>query len=199
MLSINSGIHCFLHVRTSHVLPLQTSTTTSTMQSRQITSTSHNHIRLLDLVPVIMDVAPLSVLIVDDSRDTAETTAELLTMSGCRVRIALSGDDGLRIAKSEFPDVVLLDLRMPKTDGYEVARQLLANDKGKPPILVAVTGCSTEADREQTTKAGFHLHLVKPVDPALLIGLIRRIQRTLTPSGPPPNTPILPGPETERN
>jgi two-component system, OmpR family, response regulator len=155
--------------------------------------------RLLDLAPVIMDVAPLSVLIVDDSRDTAETTAELLTMSGCRVRIAISGDEGLRTAKREFPDVVLLDLRMPKTDGYEVAKQLLANDKGKPPILVAVTGCSTEADREQTTKAGFHLHLVKPVDPALLIGLIRRIQRTLTSSGPPPKSPILPGRKTERN
>jgi CheY-like chemotaxis protein len=188
-----------MRVRTNHDLPLQASTTTSTMQSRQITNTSHTHIGFLDLVPAIMDVAPLSVLIVDDSRDTAETTAELLALSGCNVRVALSGDDGLLIAKSEYPDVVLLDLRMPRTDGYEVARQLLANDKGKPPILVAVTGCSTEADREQTTKAGFHLHLVKPVDPGLLIGLIRRIQRTLAPSGPPPNPPTVPSPKKEKN
>jgi CheY-like chemotaxis protein len=169
------------------------------MQSRQITNTSYNHFALSIGLPVMMDVAPLSVLIVDDSRDTAESAAELLTISGCRVSVALSGDEGLQIARSEFPDVVLLDIRMPKTDGYEVARQLLANEKGKPPILVAVTGCSTEFDREQTSKAGFHLHLVKPVDPALLIGLIRRIQRTLAPSGPPPNPSTLPGSGTEKN
>jgi len=135
------------------------------------------------------DAPTLSIVIVDDSRDTAESTAELLSLSGCKVLIALSGEEGLRLVTQVQPDVVFLDIRMPKIDGYEVARQILARNRGKPPIIVAMTGCGTEADREQTTKAGFHLHLVKPVDPALLIGLIRRIRRTLGYTETPPCEP----------
>jgi CheY-like chemotaxis protein len=135
------------------------------------------------------DVPTLSVLIVDDSFDTAESTAELLSLSGCKVLIALSGEEGLQLVTQVQPDVVFLDIRMPKIDGYEVARQILARNRGKPPIVVAMTGCGTDVDREQTAKAGFHLHLVKPVDPALLIGLIRRIRRTLGYAETPPYEP----------
>ena len=133
-----------------------------------------------------------SVLVVDDSPDTARSTAELLTLMGYAARVALSGEDALRQAAIDPPDVVLLDIRMPGMDGYEVARRLAAVGSGKPPVLVAVTGCATQDDRVQTAAAGFDLHLAKPVDPAVLVGLLRRVRRAIAPPEPPdpPNLPF---------
>lgn len=124
----------------------------------------------------------LTVVVVDDSRDTADSTAELLAFAGCKTHIAVSGEECLQLVASERPDVVLLDIRMPRMDGYEVARRITATFTEKPPLLVAVTGCGTDADRQQAIEAGFHLHLVKPVDPAVLVGMIRRIHRAIIPT-----------------
>jgi CheY-like chemotaxis protein len=126
----------------------------------------------------------LSVLVVDDSPDVAGSTADLLALAGHRPRVALGGEEALRLAAADPPDVVLLDLRMPGLDGCEVARRLADRWHGRPPVLVAVTACGTTADRAQTAAAGFHLHLVKPVDPAVLIGMLRRFHLTLVPHGP---------------
>lgn len=132
---------------------------------------------------------PLSVLVIDDSPDTVESLSELLAIAGCTVRGALGGEEGLRLAADEPPDVVLLDIMMPGMDGCEVARRLVSRAAGKPPLLVAVTGCATDRDRARTTAAGFDLHLVKPVDPALLLGLLRRFRGALDPTEPPPAKP----------
>lgn len=72
------------------------------------------------------------------------------------------------------PDVVLLDLLMPGLDGCEVARRLTRTPV-RPPLVIAVTGCGTEHDRARTAAAGCHLHLLKPVHPATLAGLLRRV------------------------
>jgi CheY-like chemotaxis protein len=130
------------------------------------------------------------ILVVDDSPDTARSTAELLTLMGYTVRVAFSGHAALRLAAAESPDVVLLDLRMPGMDGCEVARRLTADGAGKPPVIVAVTGCGTEEDRVRTAAAGFDLHLVKPVDPGVLVGLLRRLRRAITPPEPPEPPPF---------
>jgi CheY-like chemotaxis protein len=125
---------------------------------------------------------PLSVLVVDDFVDTAETEVELLALQGHAVRVALSGQDALRCVDEQRPDVVLLDIRMPGLNGYDVARLIRERcTKGKQPIIVAVTGCSGEADRLHAAESGFDLHLVKPVDPALLVGLLDRFRRLLAP------------------
>src|SRR5688500_11870732 len=117
----------------------------------------------------------LVVLVVDDSTDTAESLAELLALQGHTVRFALNGADALRRVEEEAPDVALLDLRMPGLDGFTVAREIRARcANGKRPFLIAVTGCGTEADRLHSAEAGFDLHLVKPVDPAVLTGLLER-------------------------
>jgi CheY-like chemotaxis protein len=75
--------------------------------------------------------------------------------------------------------VVLLDPRMPGVDGCELARRLAAEADGKPPLVVALTGCEAPADRARAAASGVHLYLVKPVEPAVLIGMMRRFQEAL--------------------
>ena len=140
---------------------------------------------------------PLSVLVVDDDRDAAESLAELLALHGHRVRVAFDGAAALSQcpAASGMPDVVLLDVRMPGMDGYEVARRVLGGcgTGGKAPVLVAVTGCGSEAERRRAAEAGFDLHLLKPVDPAVLVGVLERFRRLFAP--PTPADELPPPPE----
>jgi CheY-like chemotaxis protein len=134
---------------------------------------------------------PLVVLVVDDSADTAESLAELLGLQGHRVSVAFDGASALRCAADQPPDVVLLDLRMPGLDGCQVAKAIREQcvGRGKRPFLVAVTGCGTDEDRTRSREAGFDLHLVKPVDPAMLTGLMERYRRLLAPAKPPEDMP----------
>ncbi len=128
----------------------------------------------------------LAVLVVDDSLDTAESEADLLAFQGHAVRVALDGEEALRCVDAQAPDVVLLDIRLPGLDGYAVAQRIRERCAaiGKRPFIVAVTGCGNEVDRLRSAEAGFDLHLVKPVDPALLIGVLERFRRLLAPSIP---------------
>jgi len=128
----------------------------------------------------------LAVLVVDDSLDTAESEADLLAFQGHAVRVALDGEEALCCVDAQAPDVVLLDIRLPGMDGHAVARRIRERclAAGKRPFIVAVTGCGSEVDRLRSAEAGFDLHLVKPVDPALLIGVLERYRRLLAPSIP---------------
>ena len=128
----------------------------------------------------------LSVLVVDDEPDTVSSTSELLTLHGHHVRVALTGREALLLAAADPPDVALLDIYMPGMDGCDLARRLAeeASAVGRRPLLVAVTGYAADIDRNRTTAAGFDLHLVKPVDPAVLVGLLRRFERALAPAAP---------------
>ena len=130
--------------------------------------------------------SPLSILVVDDYPDAAETQAELLGLMGHVTRVAFGGADALRCAELERFDVVLLDLRMPGTDGFAVARAIRARcaGAGPQPLIVAVTGCGTEKDRLRSAEAGFDLHLVKPVDPAVLAGVLEGFRRVPAPPAP---------------
>ena len=121
----------------------------------------------------------LSVLVVEDNDDTAQSTASLLSLYGYAARVADCGDEALRLAAIDPPDVVLLDLRMPGMTGWEVAERLRTLDVGKPPLVVAISGCDRDEDRRRSTRAGIDLHLVKPVEPAVLIGLLKRFGRAV--------------------
>lgn len=136
---------------------------------------------------------PLSVLVVDDYPDTAESCAMLLAMLGHTARFALTGGEALRLAAADPPDVVLLDIDLADLDGCEVARRLAAGAGGKPPLVVALTGCETDADRARTAGAGCHLHLVKPVPPAVLVGVMERFRLTLARDPSPDPVPFPPG------
>ncbi len=122
---------------------------------------------------------PLSILVVDDSDDAAQSTAELLTLGGHDVRIASCGADALRDAAIKTPDIVLLDIAMPQMSGWEVANRIRYATRGKQPLIVAVTGYGSEADRWRSADAGCDLHLVKPVEPLILLKLLRWVQKSV--------------------
>ena len=86
------------------------------------------------------------------------------------------------MAQVDPPDVVLLEIRLPKMDGWEVARRLREQATVKPPFCIAVTGYGMEADRRRSEEAGIDLHLLKPVEPSYLRRLLARFQ-TIVGSG----------------
>jgi PAS domain S-box-containing protein len=106
----------------------------------------------------------LRVLVVDDNVDSAESLAMLLQASRHEVRITYDGPTALEAALDYRPDVVLLDIGLPKLDGYEVAKRLRQHLPLKNVVLVAITGYGQETDRQRSREAGFNHHLVKPVD-----------------------------------
>ncbi|VTU45327.1 hybrid sensor histidine kinase/response regulator [Variovorax sp. PBL-E5] len=114
------------------------------------------------------------ILIADDLRDTADSLALLLEAMGHVVEVAYDGEQALRLAGAMQPEVVLLDLGMPRLNGYEACRQIRATPWGAAATLVAQTGWGQAHDRERTRAAGFDHHLIKPVQPEALVALFRR-------------------------
>jgi PAS domain S-box-containing protein len=119
----------------------------------------------------------LDVLIVDDNLDGAETLAMLLEDAGHRPHQAHDGLEGIAAAERLRPDAVLLDIGLPKLNGFEVCRQLRAEPWGKHVTIVAMTGWGQEEDRQRSRDAGFDAHLVKPVDVDLLLKLLAAASR----------------------
>jgi PAS domain S-box-containing protein len=103
------------------------------------------------------------VLVVDDNVDAAQSMEMMLTMDGCEVAVAYDGEEGAKVFDIFQPEIAILDIGLPKMDGYEVARQIRA--KSSDVILIAVTGYGQPSDIAQSKEAGFDLHLVKPVEP----------------------------------
>jgi signal transduction histidine kinase len=114
----------------------------------------------------------LRILIVDDNEDSAESLAVLMGMAGHEVRTAFEGLSALEAARTFQPDVVLLDIGLPKLDGYEVARRLRQEPGRDRMLLLAMTGYGQEEDRRRSREAGFDHHLIKPVDLDKLRGLL---------------------------
>jgi signal transduction histidine kinase len=112
---------------------------------------------------VIPTVAPLRILVTDDNHDAAESLAVQLQLAGHDVRTVNDGVEALAVGKAFKPQVVLLDLGMPKMDGYETARQMRRRSWGERATLIAITGWGQQQDRQRTAEAGFDAHLVKPV------------------------------------
>jgi PAS domain S-box-containing protein len=116
----------------------------------------------------------LKILVADDNADAAESLSVLLEMVGHDVHVAGDGEEALEVARTVRPDLALLDIGMPKLNGYELARKLRA-EHPREPVLVAITGWGQRDDLRRAAAAGFDFHLVKPVDPDELIKLITRI------------------------
>jgi CheY-like chemotaxis protein len=120
----------------------------------------------------IAPAAPLRVLVVDDNEDSAETMATLVSIWGHEVRTARDGKSALDVAREQGPQVVLLDIGLPETSGYEVAAQLREIPGLEKATLIAMTGYGQEEDRLRTKNAGFAYHLTKPVHPDSLRDLL---------------------------
>ena len=115
---------------------------------------------------------PRRIVIADDNLDAAESLKMLLEFQGHEVRVAGDGREALGAAADAAPDVMLIDIGMPKLNGYEVAGAIRAQPWGGRIKLVAVTGWGQEEDRRRTKAAGFDAHLAKPVDVDALMGLL---------------------------
>jgi PAS domain S-box-containing protein len=104
------------------------------------------------------------ILVADDNRDAASSLATLLTLDGHDVRIANDGARALVEAEAFRPHIALLDIGMPKHNGYDVARTIRAADWGRSMVLVAVTGWGQSEDKRRAKEAGFDHHFTKPLD-----------------------------------
>lgn len=111
------------------------------------------------------------VLVVDDNADAADSLAMLLQVRGDEVRVAYDGEEALFAEQQFKPDVLLLDIGMPKLSGYDVARRV-RDARGPGVLLVAITGWGQEEDRQRARDAGFDHHFTKPVDYAALLAVI---------------------------
>ena len=108
----------------------------------------------------------------DDNIDAAETLSLLLEMMGHEVRSVHDGLEAVALAETFLPHLVLLDLGMPRMDGYEACRLIREQAWGKGMTLVALTGWGQKEDRRLSAEAGFDQHLVKPVDSGALQHLL---------------------------
>jgi CheY-like chemotaxis protein len=113
-----------------------------------------------------------NILIADDNQDALESLALMLRLEGHEVHCASDGEEALALAGQRRPEIVVLDVGMPKLDGCEVARRIRAESWGRNAVLVALTGWGQEVDRRRSREAGFDMHLVKPVDPATICDML---------------------------
>jgi len=126
-------------------------------------------------VPASTVPASRRLLVVDDNVDSAESMAELLSLVGHQVRTAHDGVSALEEAFAQRPEFILLDIGLPRMDGYEVARRIRQNEGTRGATLIAMTGYGQEEDHRKTQEAGFDYHLVKPVN----LDEVDRILRTI--------------------
>ena len=116
--------------------------------------------------------AAMCILVVDDNEDSAQSMAVLLELDGHQTRIAADGMAALEMAESWKPDVILLDIGLPKLDGFQVARRIREQPWGAGMTLIAVTGWGKEEDRRNSRDAGFNGHLVKPASHVAILKII---------------------------
>ncbi|MFM0732733.1 PAS domain S-box protein [Paraburkholderia sediminicola] len=119
--------------------------------------------------------ASLPVLVVDDNVDAAQTLAEILEMWGHRAHVAHDAQGALDVIAAARPRVALLDIGLPGTNGYELARAIRALPDAHRMVLVAVTGYGDATARQQSAEAGFDGHLTKPVELGMLETLLAAV------------------------
>jgi signal transduction histidine kinase/CheY-like chemotaxis protein len=125
-----------------------------------------------------LPVARRRIVVVDDLKDAADSLAMMLQMMGHDVQTAYDGVEAVQAVAAFKPDVVVLDIGLPKMNGYEAARNIRAQPHGKTTTLVALTGWGQEQDRRRAAEAGFDHHLSKPVDPKIIESLLAGLGET---------------------
>jgi len=116
----------------------------------------------------------VEVLIIEDNVDAALTIAEVLRLEGHRVHVATDGASGIAKARALRPEVILCDIGLPDVDGYEVARELRADEALRSTRLIALSGYAQPEDRERAREAGFEAYLGKPAPLDRLSELVMR-------------------------
>ena len=121
------------------------------------------------------------ILIVDDNRDSADSLSMLLEITGNKTYLAHDGLEALEAAEKHRPDVMLLDIGLPRLDGREVCRRIREQPWGKDIVVLALTGWGQDDDRRKSEEAGFNGHLVKPVDYDELLALLEELTNNTQP------------------
>lgn len=117
----------------------------------------------------------LRLLVVDDDPTSAEATGQILRLAGHQVALAQDGRQAIEQAQKTLPEAVILDLGLPVMSGYDVCRQLRADERFARTVFIAHSGWGQEADQRKSREAGFDHHLTKPVDFQALAALLRKI------------------------
>ena len=127
-----------------------------------------------DRAEQILSRTKYRILVADDNDDAAQMLRVLLQSMGQEVHTAADGLQAVELAATWRPDVALLDIGMPKLNGYDAARRIREQGGGKDIVLIALTGWGQEEDRLRAAEAGFNYHLTKPLDPDELAKLLTR-------------------------
>ncbi len=133
------------------------------------------HLPLLAAGAALADPAPAAsdsgdageshrVLVVDDNSDCAESLGTLLELMGHEVRAVDDGAQAIEVARAFRPDVIFMDIALPRMNGLEAAQHIQALALAEPPLIVALTGWGQDVDRERSWRAGIRYHLTKPID-----------------------------------
>ena len=138
------------------------------------------HLPILKNAPHVSPKVPIEtegqptrrIVIVDDNRDSADSLATLLQITGNETYLAHDGIEAIEVIEKHRPEVVLLDIGLPKLNGHEVCRRVRRQPWGKDIVMIALTGWGQDEDRRQSEEAGFNGHLVKPVDYDKLLKLL---------------------------
>ena len=162
------------------LVQLHDGTVTAKSEGRGLGSEFEVRLPVLEALPDFEDAMPAPAqdstarrfLVVDDNRDSAESIATLLQLSGHRTFVVHDGLAAVEAAEHLRPDVVLLDVGLPKLSGIDACRRIRSLPWGKGMVIVALTGWGQESDRRNTREAGFDAHLVKPVDYGDLLQLL---------------------------
>ncbi len=114
------------------------------------------------------------VLVVDDNRDSAFSLSMMLRLMNHEVKTAYDGVEALEVADAFRPELMLLDIGMPRLNGYDTAKAIRERSWGQGVYLVALTGWGQDDDMRKSREAGFNTHVTKPIDPGLLRKLLDR-------------------------
>jgi CheY-like chemotaxis protein/two-component sensor histidine kinase len=131
-----------------------------------------------DAAPTLHNSSKRRILFADDNRDVVESFQMMLRTLGHVVETALDGMEALKKADDFRPEVIVLDVGMPRLDGYETAKRIRQRAWARDVVLIAVTGWGNEKDKLRSAEAGFDIHLVKPVDATGIIEAIEQMDHT---------------------
>jgi CheY-like chemotaxis protein len=136
---------------------------------------SYPHSASAELSQDVCELAGIKVLVIEDEPDSADVLARILKRHGAEVRTAGTAAKGLDEFERFSPNVVLTDIGMPVEDGYEVIRKLRTLPGGRKVPIVALTALARSEDRTRALRAGFQMHVPKPVDAGELVAIVQNL------------------------
>ena len=113
------------------------------------------------------------ILIIEDQEDNRTIMRDLLTSAGFELIEAVDGEEGVRLAQSERPDLILMDIQLPLIDGYEATRQIWTFGDLKSTPIIAVTSYALSGDEARSREAGCNGYVAKPFSPRQLLAKVR--------------------------